>query len=66
MYTSSLLIASDHGLEAPTHETISQISNTHAEVFEWTEAQETAVRSKIDLHIVPLTTFLYLLCVSLQ
>lgn len=28
----------------------------------WTEAEERAVRRKIDWHVVPLMTLLYLLC----
>jgi len=30
--------------------------------FTWTVEEETAVRRKLDKYIVPLTTFLYLLC----
>lgn len=30
--------------------------------LEWTEAEETALRHKIDRHIVPIVTILYLLC----
>lgn len=30
--------------------------------FTWTAEEETAVRRKLDRVIVPLTTFLYLLC----
>lgn len=32
--------------------------------IEWTEAEESAVRLKMDLRVVPLVTLLYLLCVS--
>ena len=37
-------------------------SDRSTEEFTWTEAEETAVRRKLDRVIVPLTTFLYLLC----
>ena len=37
-------------------------SNRSTEEFTWTEEEETAVRRKLDRVIVPLTTFLYLLC----
>ncbi|KAK0634310.1 major facilitator superfamily domain-containing protein [Bombardia bombarda] len=33
-----------------------------ADDFDWTEAEETAVRRKIDWHTVPLVTLLYMLC----
>ncbi|KAK4097324.1 MFS general substrate transporter [Parathielavia hyrcaniae] len=32
------------------------------EELEWTEAEETAVRRKIDWHLVPVVTLLYMLC----
>ena len=32
--------------------------------LEWTEAEETRIRHKIDWHCVPLVTWLYMLCVS--
>jgi len=31
--------------------------------FDWTEAEEKAIRHKIDWHCVPLVTWLYMLCV---
>lgn len=34
-----------------------------ASILEWSEAEEKAIRRKIDWHTVPLTTVLYLLCV---
>ncbi|KAF5232301.1 hypothetical protein FANTH_13045 [Fusarium anthophilum] len=34
------------------------------ETFEWTEAEEAAVRLKLDLRLVPLSIVLYLLCVN--
>jgi hypothetical protein len=37
-------------------------SDQVSEEFGWTEEEETAVRRKLDKYIVPLTTFLYLLC----
>lgn len=37
-------------------------SDRSTEEFSWTEEEETAVRRKLDRVIVPLTTFLYLLC----
>lgn len=37
-------------------------SDRSTEEFTWTEEEETAVRRKLDRVIVPLTTFLYLLC----
>ncbi|PSN62411.1 MFS general substrate transporter [Corynespora cassiicola Philippines] len=37
-------------------------SDGSTEEFTWTEEEETAVRRKLDKVIVPLTTFLYLLC----
>ncbi|KAF2732798.1 MFS general substrate transporter [Polyplosphaeria fusca] len=37
-------------------------SDQSAEEFTWTKEEETAVRRKLDYYIVPLTTFLYLLC----
>ncbi len=37
-------------------------SDHSTEEFTWTEEEETAVRRKLDRVIVPLTTFLYLLC----
>ena len=39
----------------------SDVSGVEGE-FTWTEEEETAVRRKLDKWIVPLTTFLYLLC----
>ncbi len=32
------------------------------EELEWTAAEEATVRRKLDVHIVPLVTLLYLLC----
>lgn len=37
-------------------------SDRSTDEFTWTEEEETAVRRKLDRVIVPLTTFLYLLC----
>lgn len=37
-------------------------SDRSTEEFTWTLEEETAVRRKLDKVIVPLTTFLYLLC----
>ncbi|KAF2106404.1 major facilitator superfamily domain-containing protein [Lophiotrema nucula] len=37
-------------------------SDRSSEEFTWTEEEETAVRRKLDMYIIPLTTFLYLLC----
>ncbi|KAF2278348.1 MFS general substrate transporter [Westerdykella ornata] len=37
-------------------------SDQVSEEFTWTEEEETIVRRKLDMWIVPLTTFLYLLC----
>lgn len=37
-------------------------SDRSTEEFTWTAEEETAVRRKLDRVIVPLTTFLYLLC----
>jgi hypothetical protein len=39
-----------------------QGSDRSTDEFTWTEEEETAVRRKLDRVIVPLTTFLYLLC----
>jgi hypothetical protein len=36
---------------------------TTPDQLEWTEEEETALRHKIDWHIVPIVTLLYLLCV---
>jgi len=36
--------------------------DSDSEAVTWTEAEETAVRRKLDFQIVPLITFLYLLC----
>lgn len=38
---------------------------TAGDHFDWTEAEETALRHKIDWHIVPVVTILYLLCVRI-
>jgi hypothetical protein len=40
----------------------SNSSDRSTDEFTWTEEEETAVRRKLDRVIVPLTTFLYLLC----
>lgn len=37
-------------------------SDSDGSEISWTEAEEKAVRNKIDWMIVPLITFLYLLC----
>jgi adenylosuccinate synthase len=37
-------------------------SDRSTDEFTWTEEEEKAVRRKLDRVIVPLTTFLYLLC----
>ena len=37
-------------------------SDRSTDEFTWTVEEETAVRRKLDRVIVPLTTFLYLLC----
>ena len=37
-------------------------SDRSTDEFTWTQKEETAVRRKLDRVIVPLTTFLYLLC----
>ena len=37
-------------------------SDRSTDEFTWTEEEETKVRRKLDRVIVPLTTFLYLLC----
>lgn len=37
-------------------------SDRSTDEFTWTQEEETAVRRKLDKVIVPLTTFLYLLC----
>ncbi|KAF2266156.1 MFS general substrate transporter [Lojkania enalia] len=37
-------------------------ASEQSEEFTWTEEEETVVRRKLDKYIVPLTTFLYLLC----
>jgi len=39
-----------------------QPSNDSGSIIEWTEDEETAVRRKIDWHIVPLVTLLYMMC----
>lgn len=36
------------------------------DLLEWSEAEEAAVRRKIDFRIVPLSILLYLLCVSVS
>jgi hypothetical protein len=41
---------------------VTSLSDRSTEEFTWTEEEETAVRRKLDRVIVPLTTFLYLLC----
>ena len=34
----------------------------NSEEITWTENEEKRIRNKIDWHVVPLVTFLYLLC----
>lgn len=52
--TGADMKAEDEGATSP--------SDRSTEEFTWTEEEETAVRRKLDRVIVPLTTFLYLLC----
>jgi hypothetical protein len=40
----------------------SRLSQQDEEEITWTTSEETAVRRKLDYHIVPLVTLLYLLC----
>lgn len=43
-------------------QTTSSLTSDSADGFTWTEEEEKAVRWKLDKVIVPLTTFLYMLC----
>jgi hypothetical protein len=40
-------------------------SDSELEGLTWTEEEETAIRHKIDWHVVPLVTVLYMFCVSI-
>lgn len=42
--------------------TLGVSSDQVSEEFTWTEEEETIVRRKLDKIIIPVTTFLYLLC----
>ena len=51
--------------EVGSHDIQNTASSDHsstADEFRWTPEEEGAVRRKLDTYIVPLTTFLYLLC----
>jgi hypothetical protein len=50
----------DTNTETPDEE--ANGSDRSTDEFTWTVEEETAVRRKLDRVIVPLTTFLYLLC----
>lgn len=39
-----------------------QSNSSNEETITWTEAEETAIRHKIDWQIVPILTLMYLLC----
>lgn len=47
---------------SPTELEAPEMSDRSVEAPQWTEAEETAVRHKLDWQIVPTVTFLYLLC----
>jgi hypothetical protein len=49
-------------VEAQLGETTVLGSDGSTEEFTYTEEEERAVRRKLDKYLVPLTTFLYLLC----
>jgi adenylosuccinate synthase len=49
-------------IEASDEGGVTSPSDRSTDEFTWTEEEETAVRRKLDKVIVPLTTFLYLLC----
>lgn len=48
--------------EADNEQSTDSNASDSADGFTWTEEEEKAVRWKLDKVIVPLTTFLYLLC----
>lgn len=41
---------------------LEELSHSSDEEITWTEAEETAIRHKLDWQIVPIVTLMYLLC----
>jgi len=46
---------------SPTSSDKHELDGEHADLV-WTEEEETRIRRKLDLRVVPLVTLLYLLC----
>jgi len=60
--TFTTVLESRANIEASDEGGVTSSSDRSTDEFTWTEEEETAVRRKLDRVIVPLTTFLYLLC----
>ena len=62
LYSSKIISRADTTATDEENLGVVEGSEASSQEFSWTDEEEKIVRRKLDYYIVPVTTFLYLLC----